>query len=191
MDTTVTVFEIDAADRISRVDDAWLAFAEENDGPDLLRETVLGHELWEYVAGSELRLLYRALVERVRKSRRAIEAPFRCDAPAEERHMRLRIEPIGDSNSLRFASTTLRSVQRRAIRLLDQHRTATERDGNSLIICSLCKAIKREDASWMPLDRAVIDMKLTSNDSLPELSHSACPECIGHLEEAEQQARTQ
>lgn len=106
MGPEVTVYEIDADDRIRRVDDGWLDFARRNDGPELVREKVLGRELWSFVEGRELRLLYRSLIDSVRRTRLGASVPFRCDAPEEARSMRLQIDPIGAGNAVRFEATT-------------------------------------------------------------------------------------
>lgn len=185
-----TVFEIDAADRIRSVDDAWRVFATENGAAEALADDqVIGRELWDFVVGRELRLLYMGLFERIRRTGDGASVAFRCDSPGEERHMRLEIEPAGGNaatGGLRLTSRTLRRVRRPPILLLDPKRSRSGRSVRPpLTICSLCKAIKRGTVEWLPLPVAVEELGLMeAQERLPELSHGVCPSCVGHFEAA-------
>lgn len=179
MPTPPTVFEIDASDRIVAVDRAWLEYAAANDAPDLTRDRVLETSLWDYIEGSELKLLYHGILERVRESNTPLEIPFRCDSPTHARFMRLRIAPRGIGHSLQLESKTLRITQRASIGLLERDRA--DPNMRPLSICSVCKAIRMPDSNWAELEEAIVKLELTGAYDPPRLSHGICDHCSDQL----------
>jgi hypothetical protein len=91
-DSAVCDYAVDGNDVIVSLGDDWLRFARENAAAELSRESVIGHNLWEYVAGNATRELYEVIFRRVRDQRRTLVLPFRCDSPDRFRFMQLAIE---------------------------------------------------------------------------------------------------
>jgi len=174
-----TNLQTDGLDRIRSVDAAWIAFALENDAPELTRDAVLGRLLWDFVEGPELKLLYQGLSQRVRESGGTIEFSCRCDSPNQARWMRMRIERVGENGGLRFESRTERVEPRSPISMLDTNHG--EQSNGTLPICSVCKAIRLGDETWVDVEEAVTKLELASNETLPRLSHGICPPCAQRL----------
>jgi hypothetical protein len=101
--TSRYIYRVDADDIICYVDPHMVSFAKENGAPHLTLNALVGQPLFGFIAGLETRHLSEVLMERVREYQRVVEVPFRCDAPAYRRFMRLRISPLADSG-LQFES---------------------------------------------------------------------------------------
>ena len=99
----VFVYCIDRNDLISSVNRAWLAFARENQAPELSAEGVLHKSLWDFIAYAEVRYLYGMLLNKVRATKLPVCVPFRCDSPARRRFMKLEIIPLKQKR-IKFSS---------------------------------------------------------------------------------------
>jgi hypothetical protein len=135
---------INAEDVIVEVNPTWKAFAVENQGEGLAG-TVEGTWLWQHLAGSEVKHLYRTLLERVRESGKSVSFPFRCDAPELRRSMMMEVTP-SEGGVVGFASWTLEEVTRPRIDLIAADRT----EGSSplLRMCAWCKRIGEGKDGW-------------------------------------------
>jgi hypothetical protein len=101
----VVRYEIDAMDRLVRVNDAWSSFATANDGLHLVAHRIIGCSLWDFVAGETTRQVYKSLLRRVRDGGRS-RFTYRCDAPERRRSMEMTITArLG--GHVRFESRTL------------------------------------------------------------------------------------
>lgn len=171
----VTSYRIDRFDHVLSVDDAWLAFARENDAPELTREHVVGRPLWDFVEGSEMRRLLRLVLSRVRRNDVPLLLPFRCDAPERRRFMRLVLTPLAD-DEVRIDSVLERQDRQPPIRLLDRR---TPRSADVLVLCSLCRRAELPGGEWAEVEDAVVRLDLFGGGPLPRLAHGVCPGCRG------------
>lgn len=172
-------YELDAADRILRVDAAWLRFAWDNEAAELTAARVVGRSIWEFVSGGETRHLYRMLFDAARTGR-PLRIPFRCDAPDRRRYMELQIEPT-EAQGLRLTGRLLREELRPPVALLEADRP---REGGFVVICSWCKRIRTEPGAWEEVEEAVRKLGLFDEAALPGLSHGICADCRTRLEAA-------
>lgn len=145
-----TLYVIDAADRISSVNDAFWHFAERN-GWSPKSQDVLGHSLWEFVGGDGICFVYRRLHDRVRRKGLQISFAARCDSPTHKRTIGVALLPAGEG-AIRFAADiesevawpgtplpTIKAPRRR--------------------LCTKCTEIECKDG-WMPVDEALIANRL-------------------------------
>lgn len=166
-------YVIDANDLITQVNEAWRAFARENDGAGL-GDAVVGSWLWQHFAGIEVKHLYRVLLERVRAGRKPVTIPFRCDAPELRRYMMLEIMPLPD-NSVRFSSWVEEAEARPRIYLLEAGRP--EDPNEFLRMCAWCKRVGKGEDGWQELEDALTDQEVLMREPLPKITHGVCPEC--------------
>lgn len=101
----VVQYEIDATDRLVRVNDAWSSFATANGGLHLVAHRIIGCSLWDFIAGETTRQVYKSLLRRVRDGGRS-RFTYRCDAPERRRSMEMTIA-AGLGGHVRFESRTL------------------------------------------------------------------------------------
>lgn len=166
-------YEIDAGDMIVDVDDAWLDFARRNGAAGLTRERTIGRSAHVFIAGWALSELYAQLFIALRRDCRKAELPFRCDAPDMQRHMQLEMS-AGPDGHIRLAGRLLRSVPRRRIPLLD---AGVRRNGQWLIICSVCRRLPAVDGSWQEVEQALASPYAEPPEGLPQLTHDICQSC--------------
>jgi hypothetical protein len=79
--------------RIGFLNQAWVAFAEDNRGESILERWPLGSEIWSGISGV-LRDYYARAFERVRMKGEPWEQTYLCDAPWLRRQFRLRVLPL-------------------------------------------------------------------------------------------------
>src|SRR5436190_2709907 len=106
----VIAFDVDAAGVLVGIEGPWDQFAARNGAPELTRESVLFRPLLSFVDGAEMRQLTSMLLTRVR-SGAEVSLGFRCDAPAERRHLLLQAH-VSDQGVVRCATTPLRTEPR-------------------------------------------------------------------------------
>jgi hypothetical protein len=166
-------YRVDSADVLVWVDALWLAFAQENGAAELTEDSILGQSLWGYVAGDEIRTLYREIHTRVRLSGKPVVIPFRCDSPTLQRHMRLTITP-GDAGQLSYESLLLQAKPQRRLRVLDSKQP---RSNSFLTMCSCCKRVLLEPVGWLGVEDICARLGLFETQKPPRLRHIICPEC--------------
>ncbi|MCO5297406.1 MAG: hypothetical protein M9921_11160 [Fimbriimonadaceae bacterium] len=149
---------VDADDRILQVDPNWCQFAIENGAPHL-PESVIGEELYRFFGDPTLVQLYREIAAGVRRTKRTVIVPFRCDSADRVRLMELEIEAL-DDGVLRYQGV-----------LLEESAMAerpTPRPGRRIPTCSVCLFTQMGEEWVSPGTRP--------ND--PEMSEwSLCPTC--------------
>lgn len=165
-------YAINAADRITFVDDAWVAFARENDEPALSREAVIGRPILDFISDPATEGLYEMLFERIRSLQKTITVPFRCDGPEVRRYMELVMRP-GEGAEILFESVLLHSSSRPAVSLLDVVSTRTD---EFLRICSWCKRVNVDD-TWVEVEEALGRLRLFERKAMPRLTHGVCEMC--------------
>jgi len=176
-------YQIDNNDRIVSVSSNWCSFAKANDSVVSQNlETVLGHELWEFIQDIETRHLYKEVLKRARCGVHAGNIPFRCDSPTERRYLELQIDVLPDK-SINFSSIILRVEPRHPISLLD---IKTPRSTEFVTICSMCKKLKVAADKWLEIEDGLKYLRLFETEKMPQLTHGICGGCyqkvMGELE---------
>ena len=173
------VYATDAADRIAFVEpEGWAAFAVENEAPEIAPgQSILGRTLGEFISGQGARLLHVAVLERLLVSESPlVEYPYRCDGPALERDMRmrmLRLGSAGDPDGVLYRSEVVATRERPPFRGLE--RGAATADLPLVTVCSYCKDVHHpETERWCSTGEY-----LEAGGSMDvRLSHGVCPKCF-------------
>lgn len=172
-DAWLLSYRIDRTDRISAVNDAWVAFALANNGRHLLPDVVLGRHLWDMVGDLRTRDVYEALLRRVRETAQPLRLLFRCDSPTLRRLLGMQIIALPDGE-VEFATSVVRDEPRVPMPLLDAR---SPRSADHLTICGWCMRAPVEDGTWLELEDAVPRLNLFGVWPLPRLHHEMCPSC--------------
>jgi hypothetical protein len=173
-------YSVDADDRLSAVDSAWLAFANENGASQLTAAAVLGRRLWDFFAGRQLATLYAELHARIRRTGRTAVVPCRCDSPTVRRHTRLTIAP-GPHGVLHYEAVLLHVEPRTAMPLIDLQ---AKRSPALATLCSCCKRALLEPEGWLELEEFCLRLRLFETEHAPEVRHCLCPDCAHVLRDA-------
>ncbi|WP_339132534.1 MAG: hypothetical protein WGN25_10440 [Candidatus Electrothrix sp. GW3-4] len=176
-DYSCTRYLIDRTNRIESVDEAWFYFASQNGGEELMSDMVLSRDISSFISCGSCQELYDMLITSVRVNRKAIEFPFRCDSPEKRRYMKMEMAPQ-DKGKIVFTSYLEREEVRTPVFFLE---SSVQRSQKIITICSWCKCIRKDDASWVDVEEAVEKMVLFTRDQLPKLSHGICPVCYERL----------
>lgn len=178
-------YELDREDRITAVGPAWDAFALENDTPSATRENVIGRDIYSCVDGSPTRSLLRVIFDRIRKTARPIELPFRCDAPGARRFMAFTGEPTPDGGLL-IRTRLLAEAEREPLRFL---RGPRDRSREPIRQCSWCNRIAAGPGRWLEAETAAEHLGLFLDATVPVISHGICAGCktgvLGGLSEGD------
>lgn len=170
----VIVYELNGDDRISAVGDDWAEFAAANDAPELTPGNVLGKSIYDFIAGPEVKELYRMLLRRVREIDEPLMYPFRCDGPAVRRHMTMHIR----ARAHRFVDITCitnRVEPRDPVPLLDRNARRTRLP---VPLCSSCNRVRLGISQWAEADEAVRQLQWFDLDDQPALTHTVCDRCL-------------
>ncbi|RMF84814.1 MAG: hypothetical protein D6736_18575 [Nitrospinota bacterium] len=168
------IHRIDAEDRIIFVNEAWLAFAQQNDASHLTREAVLGQPLWCFIAGEETQHLYTLLLSQVRSTGQRRWIPFRCDSPDRRRFMEMEIA-LCAPGEVQFTSWLLREEVRPPLPLFEAKQ---ERSPTLLTLCSWCKKVKISPTEWIEVEEAIRRLDLFADPHPPRITHGICPSCL-------------
>lgn len=174
----VIAYQLDARDRITFVSPEWLAFAGENDAPDLTVAHVVGRLVWGFVAGPTVQRMYEQLFRRVRRTRQDVMLPLRCDAPGVRRFAELTISPLADQE-LDIEVRLTREEPRTVMRVLEP---GVRRSSRWLTICSWCKRVRVDVHRWVELDDPLVLGGLVGAGVNPHLTHGICPDCEAALQ---------
>jgi hypothetical protein len=155
-------YAIDRDDSIVSVSPAWLEFARQNGAAELTREPVVGRPLWDFIAGSEVRFLYRLVLDRVRSN-----------DPDIRRFMRLVISPI-QAGGVQFDGVLVREERRQRVALLDPE---APRSADFVTICAWCKSVRIRDEEWVPAEEAIVHLDIFGTHRFPQLTHGICAAC--------------
>lgn len=170
-------YMIDRYDRLVAVDRGWNQFAVQNHGGALAREQILRTSLWDYITGMENRLIYKRILDCVRKHQTEIRFPLRCDSPTLERHLEMRVERAEDDCCL-FVSRLQRGVPRPRVAMFDSF---IERTNDNVSICGWCMKIEVPSLGWYSAPEALAFLGLDGEGPLPHLFHTVCPTCYDRL----------
>lgn len=166
------VYRIDASDRLISANEAWDESARAYGRPELAWRQLDGRTLWSQLSDSTVHDIYRQLVARAREGVPS-SFPYRCDTAARRATFHMTIRG-GARGEVEFTSTLLEATPRDAVRLLEANQP---RDNRIIRMCGWCHAIAVNGA-WVPLEQAVKDLRLLTDERLPALSHGICPSCL-------------
>ena len=172
-DKRTFIWIIDDADKIVRVNDAWLAFAVENTTPQLTATVVLDQPIWRFIQGQETGYLYQQIFSRVRAGVSPVKFPFRCDSPDCRRFMEMQLSLL-PGGGIQFMSHMVREERRDPVDLLDASR---DRSGEFLKVCSWCKRIDIPGQGWGEIEAAIGALDLFDHLSMPRMTHTICDAC--------------
>ncbi|MCB9480636.1 MAG: hypothetical protein H6680_02255 [Desulfobacteraceae bacterium] len=173
-------YRINSNDEIIYVSSAWDKFAEENQGKENQSSLVLKQKLWDFISDPETAQIYLMLVEKVRKNKKTVKVPFRCDTSEFRRFLYMEIKEM-DNGIIEFNSILEKIEKREKVLLLEKN---VERSNEFIKICSWCKKvyIENEDC-WYEVEDAVKKMNLFGKKRLPMLTHTMCDKCFKELSE--------
>ncbi len=177
-DTRQFVYRVDANDKIVSVNDAFLAFGDENSLPDARPEAFIGKSIWDFITDHTTRHLYQVAFDQVRRLQKSIALPFRCDSPAQRRHMRIQISCM-TQGALQATSWIVHIEDTTRKPLLE---TPPSHGDELLKMCSWCKRVLVKD-QWLDLEDAVDILSLFSGGKLPNISHCACQPCASEVKQ--------
>ena len=176
-------YRLDGDDIIRWVSGGWIDFAKQNTDGSWDPESVVGHSIWSYIEGPEVRHLYELMLRRARTTRVALEVPFRCDGPDVRRNMRLRVEPLDDDGvqlTVGFSTETPAGDEAGDDGFSPPERR--ERPKPDLLpLCSWCDRVLVRGMGWVDVEVAVEAMDLFDGGPVPKLSHGACPDCYAEV----------
>jgi hypothetical protein len=169
-------YRLNQRDEIVWVSDSWLAFAVENEAPELAPERVRDRSLWNFVADPTTAHLYGQMVARVRRDE-LVRFKFRCDSPSLRRlmEMEIRLTPEG---LVEFVTRLLRVEERDPVILLARTAPRSER---RLGACGWCSRIKVDQDRWESAEVVVRELRLFEQERVPQLAHGICVACLAAL----------
>lgn len=170
------VYRIDAGDRLTYVNPAWLEFARNNEGESVMPEKVLGQSMWTCVTDATVREIYQRMIARARAGR-PVHFHYRCDAPTKRRVFAMTIRPVA-GGEVEFVSTLEQEETRPAVGLLESGR---RRDQRLLRICSWCQKVALPANLWVPVETAVEHLQLMETETMPRITHGICDTCAARL----------
>lgn len=90
----VTEYTIDAEDRITAVGPSWDPFARGNGGDGAHLFDPVGHPVWAFLQGAQVRSVLNAVFFAVRSEGRPLSLFQRCDSPGLIRTYRMTVAPL-------------------------------------------------------------------------------------------------
>jgi hypothetical protein len=177
---TIVTYEIDAEDRIQRVDGSWSSFALENGADQLAGDRIIRTSIWDWISGVDVRHTYRLVFDRVRETRMSVSFPFRCDSPDTRRFMKLSISPRTGA-ALGFDAQLVKAEERPPVALIDP---AAEGSDPLVALCSWCKRARSPGDLWLEIEDTIPALGLLDS-SRHSITHTICPECTGLIDRAE------
>lgn len=168
-------YVINARDRFSFVGESWNRFALANEGAGLEGTNIIGRSLWEFIADTPTRQLYKQIVARVREGRET-RFTLRCDSPACRRLLEMTIS-ARRAGSIEFETHALCVEEREPVPLLAR---GTPRSTEFLRACAWCNRINVGSAAdaWVEVEVATHQLLLFERDRMPQLTHGICKACL-------------
>jgi hypothetical protein len=177
MDTSRSLFVIDALDRVCFMSAGALELVRGCGGGAWLTGVNMGRRIWDSIAGFENQQLLELLYDRVRAVGAPLHVRLRCDSNDMRRRTGLQLEPLPDS-SIRHWIELQWSELRAQTALLDPQR---KRDARSLNCCTWCKSVQLGMDAWREVEEAESLLGLSGESTLPRLRASVCTACKQEL----------
>jgi hypothetical protein len=173
-DHRLFIYRVDRDDRISFVNDEWVAFAMENGLSELLARGVVGKSLWDFIVDPSVQRLYQELFHRVRVKKSKPKIPYRCDSPDCRRvmHMEVFASPDGE---IHLINRILQQEFRPSVSILE---SSADRSSDSVAVCSMCKKIRLRENTWYEIEESAAILGMSHSGPYPQLSHSICDGCL-------------
>lgn len=170
-------YRIDRRDVLTEVGEAWAPFARDNQAPQLA--DVVGQSLWDHIADDTTRQVYRDLMARVRDGRE-VTFPYRCDAPATRRFMRMTMRPARD-RGVEFESVVERAEARDASPLVYGPPAGPPGTSGVIVrVCSWCRRVHVRE-TWQEVEVAVEQLGLFAGGPVPSMTHGMCEDCYASV----------
>ena len=178
------LYRLNGRDEIEFVNDAWGDFAAANGGVRLAAADVLGRPLWDFIADSTTRELYRSVLARIQGGR-SVRFTFRCDSPACRRLLEMSVTSGPGGGGAEFRTRTLSEESRPRQPLL----TSDALQSDELVrVCGWCKKVNVGGA-WVEVEEAVSRLRLFERPLLPKVTHGICTDCLATVKRALTQAQ--
>lgn len=179
MDWPPIIYRVDAADRITSVNNAWDAFATANDGAAILSERVVGRHLFDFIGDASTRQLFLQMLTRIR-SGKSLRYSYRCDSPNCRRLMEMQIHRIDSVGAVEFQSVTLEAVSREPLHLPQADGADAAEPAKLQRVCGWCNRLD-VDGRWMEIEDAVPRLRLMEQSAAPMLTHGMCEDCVARM----------
>lgn len=165
-------YELDARDRLTRVNGEWDLFADSNGAPELFGRGILGRNVFDFMGDELTKSLYRRLYEHVRSTKNDVSFTFRCDSPRIERRLRMTISAKGVGS----LSVTNKVVETRFAPLLRLPAYSRTEVPSAVRVCSICAKV-HWDHAWSEVEVAVSRGFVLGSDTRFMAVSSVCEEC--------------
>ncbi len=162
---------VDRDNVIVRVNTAWDAFAQANDGAHLAQGAVLGSNLLDAISGRVSKNFALAVLALARRREQGVIFDYRCDSPRLRRFMRAQVSS-DSSGAVHYSHEHLYSE---TLPHLVAFRTATQRGRDTLMRCSICNHV-RQTGLWRTPESCDADTSI-------EVTYGVCPSCEQMLKE--------
>jgi hypothetical protein len=168
----------------------WDRFAAENDGKALCNpEAVLGQNLFDAIAGPEVRARYRGWMDAVLRNRQGEPAILaaRCDSPTAKRELRLSISRVTDAPApaVLFQSVVTAVESRPPLNIYDfealSRALRARPDLPVVTLCSFCQRLRWPPGERDPGRTEWIEAELyyaRGGRSEVAVSHGLCEDCV-------------
>lgn len=167
------LYELNARDEISAVNEEWLRFALANGGEPLGSAQILGRLLWDFIGDVETQHIYRLLHRRVRAGGAPVHLCFRCDAPDRRRLLDLEIS-AGPERGLIYRVRTIREQERQPMAILEP---SPPRSEDFVTICAWCERVAVPTHGWLEIEAAITVLPVLAEPRPPQLTHGVCEAC--------------
>ena len=174
------LYELNARDEISSVNEEWLRFALANGGEPLDTAQILGRLLWDFIGGEETQHFYRLLHRRVRAGGAPVRLCFRCDAPDRRRLLDLEIS-AGPERGLTYRVRTVKEQERQPVALLEPRPPRSE---HFVTVCAWCERVAVPAHGWLDIEAAIAALPVLAEPHPPQLTHGICPVCAQAFHDA-------
>jgi hypothetical protein len=177
-DHRLFIYRIDLEDRVSYVNDEWIAFGIENGLTELSEKEIVGRPLWDFIADVSVKHLYKNLFEIVRAKKSKPKIPYRCDSPDCRRFMQMELVTLPDGG-IQLLNRILKEEVRSPVSISEQ---SEGRSGEFLAVCSVCKKVRLREETWYEIEDATAILGITNLGPYPQLSHTLCGGCSAEWE---------
>jgi hypothetical protein len=174
------LYELNAQDEISSVNEQWLRFPRANGGEPLDPARIVGRLLWDFISDVETQHIYRLLHRRVRARGAPVRLCFRCDAPDRRRLLDLEISP-GPVQRLTYRVRTVQELPRQPVALLEPYQPRSE---SFVTICAWCERVAVPGHGWLEIEAAIAALPALAEPRPPQLTHGICEACTQTLHSA-------
>lgn len=179
MEPGAIVYRVDAEDRIVSVSSAWDPFAIANNGRSVTASSIIGRNLFEFIADRTTRHLYRQMLARIR-SGGYLAYRYRCDSPECRRLMEMQVVATDAAGGVEFRSITLEEHPRTPIEVPQADGASDDDPGEPQRACGWCNRLDVE-GTWMEIEDALPRLRLLERASPPAVTHGICEDCLARM----------